>query len=876
MPMPNLIPPDFDSSFAKRAFMKVVSSTRNLTSNIQQRSRDLRGAPQASNRVLATQLVARTQLDQAFETAKTAIDEDDGAKLNQIIRKNSELIGMNLFSKPFDLLAYAIENHKTKSLVALLNCYTYHKLDLPESRQGEKLANVALEKNNLKAYVLLMNQQGIDLFDKDSISRYNLNKLIKNIDDQSLAKFLVGSLKQLSNLDTVNKYNVLELILKSKKYDCLKILAEQGFPMEYPLLESQLGYKSPLQLAVKIGNPKIFDLILSKTSPTRLNDSFNKNKETALHMAAQSENLYAINKLIEAKVDLNKTDANGDTALKMTLDPVIFKTLIDAGANVNLAGEQHKNFFEQAAEDDQLNFLYYRKYIILEKNFLTPLIGKKLLEKAILAHDKHLIEKLAQKNISINTKDKDPDKTPNIDLLEIAMGASNSEIIKQLIDDVDGAIDPAGRDFNHLYEKAFITGNFEINEALVNAGFKYNHEKNDLQKTLTYKALKESQPKVFSTNIQPQITGMLQHPRLAARLYDEHNNSLAHIAAKDGDVQVLNRLVNCGVNFNHTNVSGETPLHIALKAYDSAPTKEKKNQLKECIDLLVHSYDYLNSNLASKQINSAADFNTTSHQVEYQNKRAVDLNQLDASGNSAANYLIEHLDQSKDPYFLKILLMLKTRGADLNLQSDTGKSVQERLDKHLVYSTTTQEHIRSSLASNHKFKSAANYMLEKAAKIPSDQDFHNSFLDNFIDDQRHRNFQKSNDESGINTMMVRALEKMAYTFEVKSLNTLLEMNKDKLGQLLEDYGTDLIWFTLDHAADLSRGKLLGKKLEDQTLCLLEIYKQNGLKFSGKHLAISAYATNKIKNYIYDTIENQDFEIANKPQISKAYQTKLQS
>jgi hypothetical protein len=69
---------------------------------------------------------------------------------------------------------------------------------------------------------------------------------------------------------------------------------------------------------------------------------------------------------------------------------------------------------------------------------------------------------------------------------------------------------------------------------------------------------------------------------------------------------------------------------------------------------------------------------------------------------------------------------------------------------------------------------------------------------------------------------------------------------------------------------------LGKKLEDQTLCLLEIYKQNGLKFSGKHLAISAYATNKIKNYIYDTIENQDFEIANKPQISKAYQTKLQS
>jgi ankyrin repeat protein len=81
-----------------------------------------------------------------------------------------------------------------------------------------------------------------------------------------------------------------------------------------------------------------------------------KAPKTTLHQAAESGNLWAVQKHITAKTDLNKKNTAGWTALHLAVmkgDLEIVKALCEAGADITIKGNNDKTPFDLAREGRQ-------------------------------------------------------------------------------------------------------------------------------------------------------------------------------------------------------------------------------------------------------------------------------------------------------------------------------------------------------------------------------------------------------------------------------------------------------------------------------------------------------------------------------------------
>jgi len=318
------------------------------------------------------------------------------------------------------------------------------------------------------------------------------------------------------NVTNENGDTPLHLAAFSGNLNLVKYLIDKGASLT---ATSKDGY-TPLHVAAASGNLDIVKYLLEQgiNIHTRIikSNKESNNGKTALHVAAQDGRLDVVEYLIKENADISSRDDNAKTPRDLATDTDVAKFLEEAQLNLNLLNAIKQGNFDKVEKYSNQG----ASFKVKDKN------GNTLQEIATRNGNTKVIEFLKQKELDFNLINAVKQGNPSMVKKYILRGA-NFEV-----QDKDG--------HSLLYLAA---QNYDIEQLLNQARFNLNLinavKRGDLDKT-----------KCASVDSSLEIK-------------DKNGNTLLHLAAFGGHLDIVKYLIEKGADLHATNKNNGTPLHAA-------------------------------------------------------------------------------------------------------------------------------------------------------------------------------------------------------------------------------------------------------------------------------------------------------------------------
>lgn len=334
---------------------------------------------------------------------------------------------------------------------------------------------------------------------------------------------VVKVLKEYDDLDVNirdnnNNYLITYAVLFNK-IDIVSLLIHKGSKLDV----TDNDGRSILFIAIKYGYNKILDLLL-KFNKTHIGISLvdiqDNNGNIPLHYAINSQNLYAINDLLESQSNINHADNNGYTSLHLaihTKNIEICKLILAKNININAKTNTGETALHIACNLELIN----------------------------------LVELLIENNIDINLQDYDNEFTA----LSYSVNRNNPMITALLL---KNNADPNIQDFygNTALHYAIIENNMEIFKQLLES----NYTKDIINLNL-YNADSKLPIHIAIDSISNKTVEYLNHlvSKSNINFQDNNGNSALHGLAKNGLwKKYISILSKKKLNIFAKNMSGKT------------------------------------------------------------------------------------------------------------------------------------------------------------------------------------------------------------------------------------------------------------------------------------------------------------------------------
>jgi len=350
---------------------------------------------------------------------------------------------------------------------------------------------------------------------------------------------------------------------------------------------------SALDAAITGGSGDVWKLIVAKADPKRRDDF----GQTALFAAVRANKIDIVRALLERGAEINAQDSSGDTALHVAargpiqtspygggvggnFNPVMLKALLDAGANANLVN----------ARGDAPLHLALRRDITLDRTFdpqsgsypalpdanaiprglqLAPLIDK----TDINLHDGGGFSPLLLSIVARDAESRDliRDRAPKSDattqLFDAVAGGESNKVAAFLTAKPYLAYFrlPDGSTPLHI---AALWGTLGAAQELVKRGADVNaragHGETPLQATL-------KNPTARFARRSRNMAAFLLAGKAGVNLATPEGDAPIHLAARAGDADLIQLLLDKGAALNAHGAGGETPLLILTNKDTSLP-----------------------------------------------------------------------------------------------------------------------------------------------------------------------------------------------------------------------------------------------------------------------------------------------------------------
>lgn len=318
-------------------------------------------------------------------------------------------------------------------------------------------------------------------------------------------------------------------------------------------------------------NTALYDFLLKHDAD--IMDTTNNGANALLLVAPSVTDFKTFDYFSNKGLDLNSTDNDGNGLFDYTArggDIAILKKLKAKGLPYNTLNKLEGNAILMASKgiDNPKNGL--ATFIYLESLGIEPNITDKeglnpLHAIAYKNNDIDLFKYFIDKGVAVNQKDKGGD-TPFMN----AANSNNLEIVKFLIDYVTD-INTTNEHGRSALAMAVNKNNTEVVDFLVQKGADVNTV-DAKGNTLAYYLLNnfnKKSPETFESKLK-----LLQANGLDLTTAQHNGNSLLHLAAKDNNMALLERLEEFNMNINQKNNEGNTALHLAaMTSHDDAILK---------------------------------------------------------------------------------------------------------------------------------------------------------------------------------------------------------------------------------------------------------------------------------------------------------------
>ncbi|KAG4087429.1 ankyrin repeat-containing domain protein [Neocallimastix lanati (nom. inval.)] len=439
---------------------------------------------------------------------------------------NNNDISLEIYDVMSVLLPYAINNKVSKDIIRyFLNiCDKSNFLEFSIQNMNEKYV-----KHITKFFVYDNN------FILKLLNKYKNSEVI-NLDDLNrlINKEINITLSQYKKIISMNKFNILKLLLvfentetikilnnefkllikavENNSLDVLKILYNHGIDLN----EKQYN-RTALSLAAFNGFENVAKFLVNKVE--NISDKNNFYRLSPLFIALRRKNFNIIPILLETnKIYIDDLDNNGNTALVYAVkygNIELVKTMVKYGANINVKSNN----------------------------------GKPILIIAVKNNNIEIVRYLIKCGIDLNNVDNNGDSA-----LSIAIRCELLEISKILID--NGAnINIKDGSSNTLLLTSLLTNNEELYSYLLNKCNDLNIKNYDDKTVLNIFTEKEDLNKVK----------LIIYYGADINSVDIYGNTPLLIAINKKNDQLINYLIDYGADINIRDKNGDTPLIIATK-----------------------------------------------------------------------------------------------------------------------------------------------------------------------------------------------------------------------------------------------------------------------------------------------------------------------
>ncbi|ABE05002.1 ankyrin repeat domain-containing protein [Rickettsia bellii] len=380
-------------------------------------------------------------------------------------------------------------------------------------------------------------------------------------DKPELAKLLIDAGANI-NVKTQNGRNLFELAMYNSASD-------QTFEL---LLKTNININSMDLRALSRLHNKLFSILLKPAND--INTTIGKFNRTLLHQAAERNNIKKAQISINHNINVEAQDITGETALHMLKTSKMAKILLKAGSNTEAQNKLGRTPLHNAilqANKRQVNIKNIHNIVLkLIKSGANPnavdYYGFTPLEYAIRINDSKIFKLLIKNNAKF--------KKNRYELFCQALESGNLTATKYLFkkEFLNNINDKNGQ--NYLYYIA-TGGNKEVLEYLV----KKNHDNG--KKILT-------------------------------QFVDKQRNTPIHIAAQNGQFEIIKNFQKLGFDINARNADGETVLHILARAQNGEMIKELiklgadiniKNKIgKTALDKVEEDFKGISKKISNKQL----------------------------------------------------------------------------------------------------------------------------------------------------------------------------------------------------------------------------------------------------------------------------------
>ena len=453
--------------------------------------------------------------------------------------------------------------------------------------------NVIIKFNNLPLIKYVMESKlyknNIDINIKDINDEYPIITAFDN-GNKEIFKYL---LEQGANCNTKNDNGVSLLLstIHNNKWEILELLIEHNVDIN----EKDINGVSPLHKAINQNRTEIVELLIDYANENQIPIDINKKDDYGYYplIKAINQNNFdivfsIINYGYKNKIDMNVKDINGDTPLTLSyklnrldifkylvkfLDvnqtdsegkSILFhainrkdvenvKKLINVGANINLKDAYNNSIIDKAIKIGNVEIID----LLLRKNNLSlnivnsneepPIISVLLSEKFLEEEKKEIIDKFIEKGSNINMVDGNGNsplmhaiQKKYLSIIELLFSNGIDINIKNKKDETALNIARNMKNkliINYLYDKGYNVYNTENNEVT----FKMMKQiMRDINKELLERLIQYNK---FNINTKESDTG----------------NTLLHFAVEDGNIIMIEYLINRGADRSIKNKSSFTP-----------------------------------------------------------------------------------------------------------------------------------------------------------------------------------------------------------------------------------------------------------------------------------------------------------------------------
>ena len=506
------------------------------------------------------------------------------------------------------------------------------------SKKGVTAVHIAAQQGNLDVLKLLK-ESGANIHAQTEMGSNSIMSASVGTGDCNTVRWLIEQGVDVNHCDKKG-FTAVHIAAKQGNLDVLKLLKESGANIH---VEDNEGSYSVLLAAIGTGDCNTVRWLIEQGVDVNHCD---KNGFTAVHIAAMQGNLDVVKLLKESGANIHVEDNEGSYSVMLaaigTGDCNTVRWLIEQGVDVNHCDKNGFTAVHIAAKQGNLDVLKLLKESGANIHVQNEMDRNSIMSAAIGTGDCNTVRWLIEQGVDVNHCSK-----KGVTAVHIAAQQGNLDVLKLLKESGANIHAQTEMGSNSIMSASVGTGDCNTVRWLIEQGVDVNHcDKNGF--TAVHIAAKQGNLDVLK---------LLKESGANIHVQNEMDrNSIMSAAIGTGDCNTVRWLIEQGVDVNHCSKKGVTAVHIAAQQGNLDVLKLLKESGAN-----IHAQTEMGINSIMSASVGTGDCNTVRWLIE----QGVDVNHCDKKGFTAVHIAAKQGN-------LDVLKLLKESGANIHVEDNEG------------------------------------------------------------------------------------------------------------------------------------------------------------------------------------------------------------